>query len=145
VIFSKLKTQTKSAQVLLRQSAEVISMQKLDTFPRKPRNPLIDFDNWAELARSNPDGFEARRAQAIEDMISGMPMHKQERMRRLQWKIDQVRNQAGNPMAACIKLSEMMWDSLLGPGGLKDVLERLGDGDTTPLPKAKVLRFQAIR
>ena len=75
-------------------------------------------------------------------MIQRMPEHKQQRMRCLQWKIDRVREQAANPVAACVKLSEMMWDSLVGPGGLREVLERFGNQDFTPPPKAKVLDFQ---
>ena len=45
-------------------------------------------------------------------------------------------------MAACIKLSEMMWDSLVGPGGLREVLERVGERDFELPPKAGVLEFQ---
>lgn len=107
------------------------------------RSP-IDFDQWAQLARSDPETFEQKRAQAIEELIQRMPEHKRHRMRCLQWKIDQVRNQCKTPMAACIKLSEMMWDSLVGPGGLKDALERLGPGSQPPLPKARVVEFRTM-
>ena len=120
-------------------------MPELKTQHPEPRKPLVDFDQWSELAKSDPAAFEAKRVEAIEEMIQSMPAHKQERMRCLQWKIDQVRNQASNPVAACIKLSEMMWDSLVGPGGLKDVLERVGDRNFEPLPKAKVVEFQPLR
>ena len=120
-------------------------MPELKTQQPEPRKPLVDFDQWSELAKSDPAAFEAKRAEAIENMIQSMPEHKQERMRRLQWKIDQVRNQASNPVSACIKLSEMMWDSLVGPGGLKDVLERVGSRNFEPLPKAKVVNFRQQR
>ena len=119
-------------------------MQELQTETRQT-NTLVDFDQWADLAKTDPDAFEARRAEAIEAMIQRMPDEKQQRMRCLQWKIDQVRNQASNPMAACIKISEMMWDSLVGPGGLKDALERVGYGDFTPPPKAPVLELHRDR
>ena len=87
------------------------------------QQPRIDFDTWSQLAQRDPEAFEATRAQFIEQMIQHMPSAKQHRMRCLQWKIDQVRARASNPLSACIKLSEMMWDSLAGPGGLRDVLE----------------------
>jgi len=103
----------------------------------------IDFDQWAQLAKSDPRAFEEKRAQAIEELIQGMPEHKQHRMRCLQWKVDQVRNQCKTPMAACIRLSEMMWDSLVGPGGLKEALDQLGTGAPPPLPKARVVEFRA--
>jgi len=117
-------------------------MPQFQTEQAKTHDPLVDFDQFTELAKSDPEAFEAKRAEVIEQVIQSMPAHKQHRMRCLQWKIDQVRKQAGNPMAACIKLSEMMWDSLVGPGGLREVLERIGDGNFEPPPKASVLEFQ---
>jgi hypothetical protein len=104
--------------------------------------PLIDFDDWAQLAKSDPAAFEEKRTRVIEDLIRSMPEDKRQRMRRLQWKVDQVRNRCKTPMAACIKLSEMMWDSLVGPGGLKDALERLNTESASPLPKARVMAFR---
>ena len=119
-------------------------MPDLQTEQAQTRTPQVDFNNWSELARTDPEAFEARRAEVIEEMIQSMPEHRQQRMRCLQWKIDQVRDRASNPMAACIKLSEMMWDSLVGPGGLREVLERMGQGDFEPPPKASVLEFQPV-
>jgi len=120
-------------------------MPQLKTQHSEITQPLIDFDQWSQLAQSDPAAFEQKRAEVIAAMIGRMPAHKQQRMRCLQWKIDQVRSQAKTPMAACIKLSEMMWDSLVGPGGLKEVLERVGSENFDPPPKAKVLEFQATR
>ena len=119
-------------------------MPELQTEQAQTRTPLVDFNHWSELARSDPEAFEARRAEVIEQMIQSMPEHRQQRMRCLQWKIDQVRGRAANPMAACIKLSEMMWDSLVGPGGLREVLERVGQGEFEAPPKASVLEFQPV-
>lgn len=107
----------------------------------QPHKPLIEFDQWAELARSDAQAFETKRSETIEKMIQRMPEHKQQRMRCLQWKIDQVRRRSGTPMAACIKISEMMWDSLLGSGGLRDALKRLGEDQPAPRPEARVLNF----
>jgi hypothetical protein len=101
----------------------------------------VDFDTWSDLAQSDPQAFEARRAEIIEQMIQRMPTHKQHHMRCLQWKIDQVRAHSSNPLSACIKLSEMMWESLTGPGGLRESLERLSKGNFEPPPKARVLNF----
>lgn len=120
-------------------------MQEPKTSASQSRNALVDFDQWAELAKSDPAAFEARRAEAIAALIDRMPAHKQHRMRCLQWKIDQVRNQAANPMAACIRLSEMMWDSLVGPGGLQEVLEGVRGGRFQTPPKARVLDIRGAR
>lgn len=118
-------------------------MQELKTLSAESHKSLVDFDQWAELAKTDPVAFEARRGEIIEDMIQRLPPHRQQRMRCLQWKIDQIRNQASNPMSACIKLSEMMWDSLVGPGGLREVLERVGERNFQPPPKARVLEFRS--
>ena len=101
--------------------------------------PLIDFDSWSELAQQDPEAFEARRTEIIEQIIQGMPVHKQHRIRCLQWKIDQVRARASNPLSACIKLNEMMWDSLAGPGGLRDALQHLGNGNVETPAKAETI------
>jgi hypothetical protein len=116
-------------------------MSELQTEQANTQKPLVDFDTWSELAQSDPEAFEARRAEIIEQMIQRMPAHKRHHMRCLQWKIDQVRAHASKPLSACIKLSEMMWESLAGPGGLREALERLGKGNLEPPPKARVLDF----
>jgi hypothetical protein len=107
-------------------------MQDSGTLATSSHTSLVDFDQWADLAKTDPAAFEARRAEVIEAAIQQMPSHKQHRMRCLQWKIDQVRGQASTPLAACIRLSEMMWDSMVGPGGLRDVLEGVGNNFQLP-------------
>jgi hypothetical protein len=44
-------------------------------------------------------------------------------MRKLQWRIDRERDLSKNPMAACIKLSQMMWDAVLGEQGLLETIK----------------------
>lgn len=85
-------------------------------------NKQLDFDYLTGLAQSDPSAFERYREQAIDAYISTLPDDRQERMRRLQWRIDQVRHRH-SPMGACVKLSGMMWDHLLGPQGLLGLLD----------------------
>ncbi|MCG6965864.1 MAG: DUF3135 domain-containing protein [Chromatiaceae bacterium] len=80
----------------------------------------IDFDTWSEVARSDPQAFEAMRLAAIDAVIESAPEQNRERLRRLQWRIDQERRLARTPMAACLRISRMMWRSVLGPNGLND-------------------------
>lgn len=115
------------------------------SFEKNNTKTSIDFDQWVELAKTDPQGFEAKRTEWIEATIDTIAPHKQHRMRCLQWKIDQIRDRAASPMDACIQISEMMWDSLTGSGGLKDALEHLGNGQPTAMPKARVLKFEASR
>ena len=112
-----------------------------------------EFDEWANMAEQDPAGFEAMRLQAIEDFIGSAPPAQQERLRRLQWRIDQERRLARTPMNACIRLSRMMWSNVLGPGGLRERFEELGEllqgrPAATPEPvaePAQVLAFARAR
>jgi hypothetical protein len=103
---------------------------------------LAEFDHWAQLANANPDAFEARRSRLIEDFISSVPPERQPRLRRLQWRIDQIRRSARTPLASCIRISRMMWDSVLGEGGLHEVLNNALDGGSAP-QSAPVARLSA--
>jgi hypothetical protein len=85
----------------------------------------FDFDEWSMLARTDPSAFEARRLALIEDYLGQFPLPEQRRLRGLQFRIDMERRRAHTPMAACLKLSAMMWDSLLGSQGLKAALDSL--------------------
>ncbi len=76
----------------------------------KPNN--IDFDRWSEIARTDPETFEAMRTEIINNCIDNAPQDRQQRLRGLQWQIDCLRAQSSNPLSACIKISQMMWDTL---------------------------------
>jgi hypothetical protein len=101
----------------------------------------FDFDAWAQLAKTDPPAFEARRKALIEQTIECAQPHQRERLRRLQWKVDQIRDRSSHPLGACVKISDMMWNSLAGTGGLRDALLRLGSAPDTPQPTARILRF----
>lgn len=89
------------------------------------KDQSIDFDFWAKAAKNSPDEFENMRQEALEDFFASVPEENRERLRRLQWRVEQERRLAHTPMAACVKISRMMWHSLLGEGGLRDRLNSL--------------------
>jgi hypothetical protein len=88
---------------------------------QKPINKL-DFEEAMELAKNDPDAFEQYRKDTIEAMITGATKQNQPYLRRLQWRIDQERSRASNPVAACVKIYEMMWESFTGDYGFVDVI-----------------------
>ncbi len=94
----------------------------------------IDFDQLARLARDDPERFEQVRALLIERAIVGLPEGQRQRIRALQWRIDQTRRLAPTPQAANHTLSEMMWGAL---DRLADLLN--GEAQTK---RAPVLPFQ---
>ena len=56
-------------------------MPQLQTEQAKTHDSLIDFDQFSKLAKSDPEAFEVKRTEVIEQMIQRMPAHKQQRMR----------------------------------------------------------------
>jgi len=86
---------------------------------------IDDFDEWASLAIADPDAFEKMRQTLIDHFIESAPQEQRERLRCLQWRIDQERSLARTPMGACIRLSRMMWCKVFDRGGLSENLEQL--------------------
>ncbi len=103
---------------------------------------LFDFDEWSRLAKTDPTAFEARRLALIEEYLRRFPPLDQRRLRGLQFRIDMERRRARTPMAACLRLSSMMWESLLGSRGLKAALDTLL-GYTDYMPTAAQRRMSA--
>ena len=113
----------------------------------------IDFDTWSAMARTDPQTFEKMRLAAIQAAIDSAPEANRERLRRLQWRIDQERRLARTPLAACVRISRMMWRAVLGPNGLNERLTELqglvsgrpADGPGSPRPCARVIAFGRTR
>ena len=105
-----------------------------------------DFDVWMNLARNDPEKFEALRRQAIDRLIEAAPEDRKLHLRRLQWRVDRVRERSGTPMAATLAISRMMWESF---HDLRDHYQDLfgdetGGRRTISAPKsAQVLSFRA--
>jgi len=92
--------------------------------PKTTSSAAVDFEKLSALAASDPDAFESLRADLIEEQILRAPPERQQRLRCLQWRIDQIRRSSRTPLAACIRISQMMWDSVTGPGGLQEALNQ---------------------
>ena len=110
----------------------------------------FDFDRWAALAQADPEAFEAWRQALIEEAIEAAPPDCRQRMRGLQFRIDLERRRARTPLKACLRLSSLMWQSVMGENGLLDALNGMGrtlqgapiaSADPTREP-AKVLVFR---
>jgi hypothetical protein len=107
----------------------------------------FDFDEWSRLAKDDPSAFEARRLALIEEFLRQFPQPDQQRLRGLQFRIDMVRRRARTPMGACLKISSMMWESLLGSHGLKTALDTLlayPSVPATPLPHSPTTSARII-
>jgi hypothetical protein len=85
----------------------------------------FDFDYWSQLWKRDPEAFEAERARLMERFVASAPEEKRQRLSAIQWRVDMARKQAKTPMAACLRIQQMMWESLLGKHGLLKALESL--------------------
>jgi hypothetical protein len=102
----------------------------------------FDFDEWKELACSDPDAFEERRKRVIAEAIAQAPQHMQTRLHALQWRIDMERARASNPLSACIRLSSMMWKMIHGENGLMSAIGELTGSSQTPHHSADIVAFE---
>lgn len=112
-----------------------------------PQN--LEYKQWVEMAENDPELFERLRRRAIEEVIEKAPESNRQRLRCLQWRIDQERNRSKNPLGACIRISQMMWESVAGRGGLLDHLSKLKSGTINQsasigtIAKADVVPFRS--
>lgn len=87
----------------------------------------LSFDDWARLARRDRTAFEVARRSTIDAFLATRPPGRRERLERLQWRIDQERDRCTNPLAACVHLSNLMWDRFAGPEGLAVAWQQAGE------------------
>lgn len=97
-------------------------------------DPFV-FEEWAELAQSNPEAFEQQRKEYIASFIATAPGKQRSRLERLQWRIDMERRRAPTPISACVRISRMMMDSVYGEGGLVSAIKGRIDRQSAPLAK----------
>ncbi|MBV1871909.1 MAG: DUF3135 domain-containing protein [Gammaproteobacteria bacterium] len=75
-----------------------------------PRN-IPDFDYLVTLATNSPHELEKLRTKLCDQIIESAPTSQRRRLRGLQFQIDMERRKAATPMAACMRISEMMHSS----------------------------------
>jgi len=110
----------------------------------------FNFDMWSELSQSDPGAFEKLRQKTLDAFIEKVDENRQHRLRCLQWKVDRVREMNPTPLAACVAISDMMWDSLEKLNQIYydyNSLTALHDTkrELAPLPNAMVLPFNSPR
>jgi len=105
----------------------------------------MGFDEWLNLAMNDPQAFESARSAAIQAFLSSVPERSRERLTRLQWRIDMVREHSKSPMSACHTIYGMMWDRLAGDNGMLDALKCFtyeGIYSLEPAYNAEILPFR---
>ena len=100
----------------------------------------FDFDGWMELYKTNPDRFETMRQDLIQSTINQAPIGMHRRLNGLQWQIDTEIKLAKNPLDGCIKIYEMMMDSVYEPNGLMDALSMTKEDIKVSAPNVAKLK-----
>jgi len=111
----------------------------------------FDFDYWSQMAKDDPELFEKKRQEQIEEYIDNVPDAEYRlRLQGLQWRIEMERKLAKTSMEAAIRVYDMMWESL---GRNYEELQKLaamldpelGINIPPDAPKARVLPFDRDR
>lgn len=107
--------------------------------PYPHKSESFVFEEWAELAQTDPKAFEQQRQHYIESFLATVPNKQRDRLERLQWRIDMERRLAATPLSACVRISRMMMDSVYGKDGLVSAIK--GEIDRSSAPAAKVIEI----
>lgn len=114
----------------------------------QPASSGFDFDYWRDLAKNDPAAFEAAREQEINKHITSISddEHTQERLRRLQWRVEMERKRSKNPMDSAVRIYDMMWESVgKNIEALHDLTDHLTPGTEKQAKKessARILKFK---
>lgn len=103
----------------------------------------IDFEYWSSLASTDPQKFEQLRKDQIELIIEKASTQRQKRrLQGLQWRIDKIREQhKDSAMAACIAISELMWETFEHLSELLHSTQEYGFSAPIPPMQANIIPF----
>jgi len=106
------------------------------------KRKLPAFDVLVEMARNDPNRLEALRSRLTNDIIeSAESEQKRKRLEGLQFRVDVERQRARSPLAATIKISELMCQSL-AELHKSMVTPQANERDSQAQNSAKILTFR---
>ena len=73
---------------------------------------LPSFDTMVNMAKNQPEKLEALRQSLIAKVIASAPERSRRRLEGLQFQIDMERRRSQSPMGSCIRISQLMNESL---------------------------------
>lgn len=105
-----------------------------------PRLPA--FDVLVDMARNDPQGLETLRRSLTDAVIAAASNDvTRRRLQGLQFRVDMERRRAHTPLAATIRISEMMCKSLADLQRSMVAVADPPDERERPVPRAPVLPF----
>ena len=107
------------------------------------KRKLPAFEVLVDLARNNPQKLERLRRKLTDDIIaSAQTEQKRKRLEGLQFRVDLERKRARSPLAATIKISELMCQSL-AELHRSMVTPLASESEPEARTSAKILEFRA--
>jgi len=107
--------------------------------------PEFNFDEWLKLHSDDPVAFEEKRELWLDTVINSAPTKYQRRLHGLMFKINTIRQREKNPLQTCVKISDMMMDSLSDLGFFLGDLSYTLQGGQSDIKSqestAKILEF----
>lgn len=83
---------------------------------------LPSFNELVKMAKEDPDKLDQLQKKLCEELIQNAPQECQRKLRGTQFKVDMERRRARSPLAACMKISNMMQESF---SQLREVLNEV--------------------
>lgn len=74
----------------------------------------FNFDEWAKLAKDNPEQFEKNHNAMIQEFLDSVEDEDRRRhLIQLQWKLDAIRSTCKTPYQAALKMNSLLMESFL--------------------------------
>jgi hypothetical protein len=70
----------------------------------------FNFDEWAELAKRDPEAFIRRRDLVMNEISEELRARSPSAVKGICWRIEVERKRCATPLQLCLKLSSMMWN-----------------------------------
>ncbi|UAW97277.1 DUF3135 domain-containing protein [Halopseudomonas nanhaiensis] len=89
----------------------------------RPLNALPSFDELKAMAAERPEELESLRKRMTDEILRDAPEDRRRRLEGIVFKINAERRRCKNPLQACIRISQMMMDSVVE---LREAVNTLG-------------------
>lgn len=95
----------------------------------RPLNALPSFDELKTMAAERPEELENLRKRMTDEILRDAPEDRRRRLEGIVFRINAERLRSKNPLQACIRISQMMMDSVVE---LRDAVNALGSQPRAP-------------
>ena len=84
----------------------------------------LNLNELSRLAKEDPEEFEKRRKELIEELIDSAPKELKQMLGHLQWKCDAIIQSSKAPLQSCLRMNSMLMDVFYKESGFKDKISK---------------------